>query len=152
MDDKTKIDLAKAEYLQLQTIIDAFDSRAFTIKAWSVSFSLAAVAGAFATHADPLFLVAALSALLFWVVEANWKLIQTSFYDRCDELEEFFAGKNDSLVPMQIGTCWVKQYRSTSRMKLIAAMRRSPVALPHVAVLLISVTLYCASCREWITV
>lgn len=35
-----------AEYLHLQKAVEDMDARAVTIKAWSISFSLAAVAGA----------------------------------------------------------------------------------------------------------
>jgi hypothetical protein len=35
----------QAEYLQLQKTIEDFDARALTIKAWSVTFGLTALAG-----------------------------------------------------------------------------------------------------------
>ena len=38
----------QAEYLHLQKVIEDFDGRALTIKAWSVTFSLVTIAGFFA--------------------------------------------------------------------------------------------------------
>ena len=152
MDSKTRIDLAKAEYLQLQSFIDAFDSRAFTIKAWSVTFSLAAVAGAFASHAAPVFLIAGLSAILFWVVETHWNGIKSSYYVRIDALESFFRGETDSLVPMQISANWVPQFHGRNRAKFFIAMWRLHIALPHLPIVLISGALYWAWYVKLITV
>ena len=152
MDPKTKTDLAKAEYLQLQSFIDAFDSRAFTIKAWSVTFSLAAVAGAFASHAAPVFLVAALSAILFWVVETHWNGIKSSYYGRIVTLESFFRGEDDSLVPMQILNNWVPRFRGMKRGGFFFAMWKLHIQLPHLPIVLISSALFWASYMKWITV
>ena len=152
MEKSTKFDLAKSEYLQLQSFIDAFDSRAFSIKAWSVTFSLAAVGGAFASHAAPILLIAALSAILFWVVEAHWNVIKGAYYFRVKELESFFREEDESLVPMQISSNWVLRYRGKRPVEFFLAMRRLHVALPHFPIALISALLYCASYIKWITV
>lgn len=52
----------------LQRTIEDFDGRALFIKAWSVTFGLVAIVGAFASHAAGVFLVASLSACLFWLL------------------------------------------------------------------------------------
>ena len=152
MDTTTKIDLAKAEYLQLQSFIDAFDSRAFSTKTWSVTFSLAAVGGAFASHAAPILLIAALSAILFWVVEAHWNVIKGAYYFRIEELESFFRDENQPMVPMQISGSWVRWFRGARNVEFVFAMRRLHVALPHFPIALISGLLYLASYMKWITV
>lgn len=54
----------QAEYLHLQKVIEDFDGRALTIKAWSITFSLVALAGAFASHVTAVLLVSSISALL----------------------------------------------------------------------------------------
>jgi hypothetical protein len=64
MKQRAQLDLAKADYLQIQKIIDAFDSRSAAGKGWSIIFGGAAIAGAFATHMRAILLVAALLMFL----------------------------------------------------------------------------------------
>jgi hypothetical protein len=49
--------------------MEDFDGRTLTIKAWSITFGLVAVSGAFATHVSVAFLMVASSAAIFWVLE-----------------------------------------------------------------------------------
>jgi hypothetical protein len=62
-------ELLRDEYMKLQDIIESFDERALTIKAWSVSFSFAAIGAAYAADGWPVLMLAGLSALLFWCIE-----------------------------------------------------------------------------------
>lgn len=50
MDTEALNEALQAEYLHIQRAIVDFDARALTIKAWSVSFGLVAIGGAFASH------------------------------------------------------------------------------------------------------
>jgi uncharacterized membrane protein len=150
--DSQIINLAKEEYLRLESFVDAFDSRAFTIKAWSVTFSLAGVAGAFVSHAAPVLLIAALSAVLFWIVETYWNGIKSCYYHRIKELEAFFHGRNDDLIPMQILSKWAEQYNRLSIRGFLSAMWSPHITLPHFPIMLISATLYLLSYAKWITV
>ena len=93
----------QAEYLHLQKVIEDFDGRALTIKAWSVTFSLVTIAGFFATQKPAVLMVACFSALLFWYIEASWKTFQYAYYDRAWEIEEYFRGK-------KIGLCFTNQF------------------------------------------
>ena len=151
MDTLHTIDLAKSEYIQLQGIVDAFDSRSFTVKAWSVTFSLVAIGGAFASHASPVLLVAAISALLFWIIDGYWRTIQTSHYNRLDVLERFFQNTEQPFVPMQIGSSWAASFRSRKRFKILRAMVRPHVALPHAVVLIIALSVYYATVSGIVT-
>jgi len=72
----------QAEYLHLQKTIEDFDGRALTIKAWSISFSMASIAGALAGGSHAILLVAGASAILFWLLEAGWKAFQYVYYRR----------------------------------------------------------------------
>src|SRR5437762_6136121 len=93
MRDHQLRELLKDEYLQLERGIQEFDGRALTIKAWSVTFSMVALVGAFATHAAPVLLIAAFGSCMFWVIECMWKTFQYAFYERINEIEEYFCGK-----------------------------------------------------------
>ena len=132
----------QAEYLHIQKTIEDFDGRALTIKTWSVTFGLAATAGAFASHAPIVFLVASVSAGLFWFLETAWKKFQLAYYTRSEQIEKHFRGENQLKHPFQIGASW---YKTWSKM-VTAEVRRvalwSHVALPHAFVLLLGVVLY----------
>lgn len=87
-------------------MIESFDGRMLTIKTWSVSFSLAALGGAFATDVAEVLLIASLSALMFWFIEGFWETFQYAYYGRSRTMEDYFAGQPKDLDPMQIGASW----------------------------------------------
>jgi hypothetical protein len=57
--------VAEKEYYWLEDQIDRFDDRSLKIKAWSITLSGVALGAAFNYNKPVLFLVAAISALLF---------------------------------------------------------------------------------------
>jgi hypothetical protein len=142
MDNDTKRQLLKDEYLHLQNVIEGFDGRALTIKAWSISFSLAALAGAFASHSTLLLLIASLSTLLFWIIEGYWKTFQYAYYSRIGKIEKYFENESEDILPMQIGANWYKHWKAGGNKRLVRIMFWPHVALPHVAIFLIGVALY----------
>ena len=152
MDDHDKRTLFKDEYLHLQGVIEDFDGRMLTIKAWSVSFSLAALGGAFATDSAEVFLIASLSALMFWLIEGFWKTFQYAHYKRSGQLEDYFAGKQLDLQPMQIGRSWFIHWKKGGVKRLFRIMSWPHVALPHIAAFVLGVALYVAVMKGWIKV
>ena len=132
----------QAEYLHLQRVIEDFDARALTIKAWSVTFSLAAVGGAFASGAAEMFLVSCVSALLFWYVEAAWKSFQYAYHERSSLIEAHFRGEKPVSAAFQVGSSWFEAWRSGGTRTLGRAMLWPHVALPHVAVAAAALVLY----------
>ncbi len=142
MDEKEKRELLKSEYLHLQSVIEDFDQRALTVKTWSISFSFAALGGAFAANAPIVLLVASVSALIFWFLEGQWKTFQYAYYSRSETIEEFFAGKIQDLAPMQIGTSWRSDWNEGGIKRLLWIIRWPHVAMPHIAVFVIGLIVY----------
>ncbi len=142
MNDEQLRNALQAEYLHLQKVIEDFDARALTIKAWSISFSLVAIAGAFASHAPAVLLVACFSALLFWFIEASWKTFQYAYHDRSDDIEGYFRDERDVQFPFQIGASWYKQWKSGGISRLKRIMLWPHVALPHAAVAALALALF----------
>src|SRR5262249_33757013 len=103
MTDEQRCELLKDEYLQLEAAIRELDGRALAIKASSVTFSMVAVVGWFAAAAPAAFLIASLGSCLFWHIECMWKTFQYAFYERVNQIEEYFAGKADCPTPLQTG-------------------------------------------------
>ena len=74
-------DMSK-EYYALFDTITAFDARLMIIKGWSVTLSLAAIALAFQRNHYILFLVGAVTAASFWLLEVVAKGHPLRYYSR----------------------------------------------------------------------
>ena len=142
MDDKELREFLKSEYFQLQSVIEGFDKKALTVKAWSVTFSMAAVGSAFAVDSAAILIVASGSAIIFWFLEGQWKSFQYAYYKRSRKIEDFFALKIKTLTPLQIGKSWYDHWREGGLSRLYRIMCWPHVALPHVVVLFVGLVLY----------
>jgi uncharacterized membrane protein len=136
----------QAEYLHLQKAVEDMDGRAVTIKAWSISFSLAAVAGAFASKSVNVLLLACASAVLFWWLEARWKTFQDAYYGRIDDIEQHFRGERALASALQIRASWYRSWNGGSRKRLWEIMAWPHVAVPHAVVAAIALLLYGLAC------
>ena len=152
MEAKELGDRLQAEYLHLQKVIEDFDGRVVTIKAWSVSFSLVAFLGAFATHTDGALLVASFSALLFWFIEGYWKRFQFVYYRRSDDIEKYFRGEVTSIHPLQIGTSWQVAWKERRLHSLIRILAWPNVWLPHAVIAVAGVVLFVLSQKRVIQI
>lgn len=141
MEAEKRAQLLLAEYMQLQKIIEDFDGRALTIKAWSVTLSAAGIVAAY-TQAQPVvLLIAAASALAFWLVETLWKAHQQGFYPRLYAIEAAMRDGTD-IAPLQISTQWKKEYDAAKRGRLLRPMLFPHVFLPHLPVMVAGVGLW----------
>lgn len=114
MDIAEKNTFLKDEYLQIEQLIVSFDQRAITIKAWSITASMAGLSAGFISGSHMLILLAGLSSLIFWVIEGLWKQFQSAHYKRCREIEKYFDGEFDSLIPLQIASSYIKECKKFS--------------------------------------
>jgi hypothetical protein len=78
--DPQTTQLFRDEYFYLQKMIEDFDGRLLTLKSWSVTFSLAAIGVGFSLKAPTVFLVSAVSSILFWILEVLWKGFQHAYH------------------------------------------------------------------------
>ena len=88
------IEFLRQEYFRLQEALEKFDEKALTIKAWSVTLSMAGIGAAFLNKAPVLLLLSGLASLLFWLIEAWWKVFQQAFYPRIYEIESLMKGNS----------------------------------------------------------
>jgi hypothetical protein len=77
----------QAEYAKLVDVVSGFDQRLLTIKGWGVTLSLASLGLGFQQDHYGLFLVAALSGIAFWLLEAATKMHQLRYYPRMGDIE-----------------------------------------------------------------
>ena len=145
MDSQQKIDLLKEEYFHLQKVVEDFDSKAISIKAWSITGSLAAIVAGFVkedgkSHPE-LFLVASIASLFFWLVEGHWKTFQQAYYRRIREIEKWFREGEAEIANLQIATSWSAGWK-VERKRLFQILRWPHVALPHAIIFLGGIILF----------
>jgi uncharacterized membrane protein len=141
--DRAPLDAAlQAEYLHLQKTIEDFDGKALTVKAWSVTFSLTVMVGAFASNAAAVLLVAAGASLLFWLLETLWKVFQLGYVARVEQIEAHFRGDLPAIAPHQIHAAWMAHWNATPWPVAVRMALWPHVALPHAAVAAAGVALF----------
>ena len=102
----------RKEYFCLHEMLEAFDGKALTIKAWSVTLSMAGIGAAFVQKKPILLLLSGVASLLFWLIEAQWKAFQQSFYPRVFEIERLMAGGHvDHPTSPQISSSWGRAWK-----------------------------------------
>lgn len=136
-------ELLAEEYLRLHQTVEEFDSKALTIKAWSVTLSAAGIVSAYIEKAPMVLLIASGSALIFWLVEALWKTNQQAFYPRIREIEAYFREPGESGPPLQISGAWSAAWEQRGKTLYAFQVIWWPhVALPHIAVAIAAALLY----------
>lgn len=85
--------MAFEEYHLAQLRISEFDKLLITIKSWSITSSAVAIGFGLINETDTLFLMGAVSALLFWYLEALNKVFQRALIERSSDLEPMLRGE-----------------------------------------------------------
>lgn len=137
-------DWIKEEYFYLHGQIEEFDKKALQIKLWSVTIALAGIGTAYWKEVPALLLLAALSAMLFWFLETQWKLFQQAHVYRIRTIEICLRKRAHDLVPLQINTFWEKCYQS--KYKKLSALyqvaRWRSVWIPHGLIIIAGILLF----------
>lgn len=92
MREEIDTELLMQEYFHLQDLVESADHKTLTIKSWSVTLSMMGIGVSILYKAPFISLLAGLSSLLFWIIEAFWKIFQNCHYPRMIEIENFMAG------------------------------------------------------------
>jgi hypothetical protein len=137
--------LLKEEYFHLQKTVEDFDQRALTIKAWSVTTSMAGIAASFLhEHAAVVALLSSLASVSFWMIESLWKEFQQCYYPRIQIIETAFRSDTVNTLPLQITEYWIKTFRSYDATLFLRIMAWPHVALPHAPIVLLGVIVWLA--------
>ena len=138
--------LLKDEYLFLQQSYEDFDRRALLIKGWAVTLSLGGIALAFQEKSIGILVLAGLASLLFWVLEATWKLFQYCNSVRIQEIESYFRGDVEDLAPLQLYTSWFDTFQTSGSWpsEIAKNLFLGPVVIPYVpGIVLVLVLIAC---------
>jgi hypothetical protein len=123
--------LLEKEYFHLQSVIESFDAKSLTIKAWSVSIvGAVASSGAFFGKWQ-LLLFASVVSLMFWLIDAAWKTFQYANYRRIGQIEEYMRGKRSKVDNLQIARSWHTSYKNGGIKRFRRIMLWGHVFLPH---------------------
>lgn len=121
----------EAEYFHLTGLIDSFDQKSLTIKAWSVTLAgVLAGSGAFFDRSALLW-VGVVGSLMFWLVEGHWKAFQAAHYARIEKNEAHFRGEVDDIAPFQTAASWERSRKTGGSAELLRILRWRHVFLPH---------------------
>jgi hypothetical protein len=138
--------VAYKEYIWIEDQIDRFDERSLKIKAWSITLSGVALGAGFNYDKPKLFLVASVSALVFWYLEASWKYFQEALTDRVCYLEEYLNGRVDDYTGPGICKAFRDHFKwSVEAEKFPKIFRLRNVNLPHSVVFVSGLILYLRS-------
>ncbi len=133
---QTDLASLKEEYFHLNETVEDFDEKALTIKAWSVTLSMAGIGAAFTQKAPVLLLLSGVASLLFWATEAMWKSFQQAYYPRIREIESFCAGLLPGIELFQINASWSRAWHEDRGTTVLRILCWPHVFLPHVLVAL----------------
>lgn len=139
---ETDKDSLEKEYFHLQTVVEGFDSKSLTIKAWSVTLASAIAGSSAFTKENIILLFAALVSLMFWFIDGSWKTFQYANYKRIKDIEAFMRGEIKNLNNLQIGTSWGISYHKGGTRRLFKMLFWPHVVLPHGAMFLILILIY----------
>lgn len=125
------------EYELLYNTYESFNEQSLTLKSWSVTVGLAAIIAVYAEKVTlsgrVAILIAAFSAIPFWITDAFWKSYQNGYVARLQALELIKDCTNIPDYKLGIVTDWQLSY---DWFDWLSVLYWPSVALPHVFVLL----------------
>lgn len=131
-------DYLAQEYAHLQRILEDFDTKTLTVKAWSVTFSAAAIGFAYDKGQAAILVVSIASALSFLVVECMIKVNQQAFYDRINRIEAHFAGAGYTHT-FQTAKEWKAAFEANGEHRRVLEVICWPhVFMPHLAIAIVA--------------
>lgn len=111
-------DLISEEYFFLQATLEDFNRQVIEFKGWAVTVVIAAL---IAAHSKPItssgrvgVIIAACSAIPFWLTESMWKVFQKMHEARVLTIERCLREQCSDVVPMQIWASWDQAFRGSS--------------------------------------
>ena len=132
MDKQVDMEFVRSEYFHLQKTVEDFDQRALGIKGWSVTVSMAGLVAAFTEKEPLILLLAAASAIMFWIIEAYWKRFQLAYFFRIRQIEAYMKGDDvGTFTTPHITGSWGIGY---SQYSILNIMWWTQVYLPHLVI------------------
>ena len=141
MDEVTRADLLKDEYIMLQNFYEDIDSKGLTIKNWAITVALAAI-GTGILYRKEILVVGFFASLVFWYLEAHWRGLSHFFSVRILDIEAAFQSEKwKQEIPMQVYSTWSREYDKVGDRTWKYIWKKSSY-LPHAGVAIAYLLLY----------
>jgi len=141
MNEDTRADLLKDEYIMLQNFYEDIDSKGLTIKNWAITVALAAI-GAGVVYSKEILIVGFFAALVFWYLEAHWRGLSHFFSTRIKDIEAAFQTDNrKTVLPLQVYSTWTNEYKRVGNQTWKYMWKQSSF-LPHAGIAIAYILLY----------
>lgn len=144
-ESKVNKELLEKEYFHLQSVIQNFDSKSLTIKAWSVSIAGGIAGSSAIVEKSEILLFAALVSLMFWFIDGSWKSFQYANYRRIWDIEKYMRGACDDIDVLQMANSWSSSYHSQQLKRMVKILFWPYVLLPHFAMSVLLGAIYCVN-------
>jgi uncharacterized membrane protein len=130
------------EYELVYKVYEGYNEQLLTLKSWSVTIGIAALIAAYTKPVSSSgkmgVMLAALSAIPFWLTETFWKLFQRTSLDRLIEIEACQTGadvRDGACTVAQISTVWKNNFDTSSWKYWLEGAFDLHVLFPHLALL-----------------
>lgn len=133
MDEETRANLLKDEYIMLQNFYEDIDSKGLTIKNWAITVALATIGAGFLYRKEML-LVGFFVSLAFWYQEAYWRGLSYFFAVRIKDIEKAFKNKQwEDMTPLQVYSTWTAEYQKVGS-KTFKYLFTQTTIIPHILI------------------
>lgn len=123
------------EYNLVYGIYEGYGGQLIELKGWSVTVGLAALLAAYSKPVSKngriAVLIAALSAIPFWLTETLWRQFQNANLSRLEKIEECAAGLVKGCSPLQSITFWQSEYQAEKYVGWFKVAFDPHVLMPH---------------------
>lgn len=133
------------EYKLIYETYESYNEQFLILKGWSVTVGLAALIAAYTKPVSSAgrigVVIAALSAIPFWLTETFWKLFQKAYLPRLEKLEHCADTGSADCPPMQGVSSWQNSFDQYGLASWLDIAFLPHVILPHGAVFLLGLAL-----------
>ena len=141
MNEATRADLLKDEYVMLQNFYEDIDSKGLTIKNWAITVALASI-GAGVVYRKEILIAGFFAALVFWYLEAYCRGLSHFFSKRIKDIERSFQSEEwKDELPLQVYATWSREFEDVGD-QTWRYMRKKSSLLPHLVIALVYIPLY----------
>lgn len=134
------------EYNLIYGIYEGYGGQLIELKGWSVTVGLAALLAAYSKPVSKngriAVLIAALSAIPFWLTETLWKQFQNANLSRLKEIEKCAKSWDEACSILQSISAWDLAYKADKYVGWFKVAFDPHVLLPHAFLFVLGLVLF----------
>jgi hypothetical protein len=135
--------LALEEYKLVERRSTAMYEGSMKIKNWSVTIGIAGIAAGF-SQSPNVYLLSSLAILIFWMMDAHWRIYSAVYDRRMDQIEDFLSERVSEYDGPRIERTIDEMLLEERRFGYLPkAMWKNSVRNPHAYIFPIGIILFC---------